>query len=135
MEQRHVNSIVVPGSPIYLLALGPFALFAIPLVTIAFGRSVWPGLSRSRLAVLGCLTTLSFLVIFATTVFWFYGLGAPTGTWAWLGPLAALLVYVAGATWQACGHPSRWPFVATASMPTIGAVGATAAALGVPFQS
>jgi hypothetical protein len=62
MSLQTVKAVAVLGCPIYLLLMDPFAVVAIPIVTLVLGPGVWPQISRMR-------------------VFWFYGLGGPTGAW------------------------------------------------------
>jgi hypothetical protein len=115
--------------------MGPVGLLAVPFIAVLFGGTIWPGLSRWRLLLVGAATVCALLGVYGVAVFWFYGLGAPSGAWGWAGPLAAVLVYIAGSAWQARPHPWRWPAVAACSMLAMAGVGATAQLLGVRFAS
>ena len=128
------RAILVLGSPIYLLVLGPGVLLGVPLVTALLGRSVWPALSRWRLLLLGAVTVVTMVVVYLVAVFFFYGLAGPTGAWLWAGPATGLLVYLAG--WRfALRRPWLWPLIVTVALLAVAAVGAIAMATGVRFQA
>ena len=134
MNVRTAQIVAVLGCPIYVLLLGPFGVLGIPIVTVALGTGVWPQLSRMRLLALGCVTLASMVSVYLLAVFWFYGLGAPSGAWVWVGPLVGLIVYLAGCR-QALRRPWRWPLAVAVALLAIAVVGAIAMAMGVPFES
>jgi hypothetical protein len=136
VTRRTTATILVLGSPLYLLMVpnGQAAVLAVPLIAMLLGRSVWPALSRLRLLVLGAATLASLGVVYGVAVFWFYGLGAPTGAWLWAGPLVGAAVYAASIR-RAVRHPWWWPGAAALGMLSVGAVGAIAMALGVTFET
>lgn len=127
-------SVGVLGSPIYLLVLGPFGVVGIPVVTVLFGRRVWPRLSRVQLFALGCATLATMIGVYLVAVFWFYGITGPTGAWAWIGPLVGATVYIVACT-PAVRRPWRWPLAVAVAMLAIAAVGLLATAVGVRFVS
>ena len=126
------------GSPIYLLPLGlflgPFAIVGIPALTAVLGPEVWPQYSRRRLFEIGCVTVVTAIVVYGVAVFWFYGIGGPTGAWIWAGPLVGLVVYIAGCT-QAMRRPWRWPLAIAIALLSVAAVGLLAVAFGVRFEA
>jgi hypothetical protein len=65
-------------------------VLGVPLLTLLLGGWVWPELSRPRLLLLGISTVVTMGVVYLGAVFWFYGLGGPTGAWLWAGPLVGL---------------------------------------------
>ena len=132
--RRIAKAIAVFGSPFYLLPLGPFAIVGIPLVTAMLGQEVWPEHSRRRLFAVGCTTVATAVGVYVVAVFWFYGIGGPTGAWIWVGPLVGLVVYIAGCT-QATRRPWRWPLATAVALLSVAAVGLLAAATGVRFES
>ena len=131
MNRRTTATVLVLGSPLYLLMVpnGEAAVLCVLL-----GQSVWPSLSRLRLLALGAATLASLAGFYAVAVFWFYGLGAPTGAWRWAGPLAGAVVYAATVR-RAVRHPWWWPAAAALGMLAVGVVGVIAMALGVSFES
>ena len=96
MNRRIAKAVAVFGSPFYLLPLGPFAIVGIPLLTAVLGQEVWPEHSRRRLFAVGCTTVATAIGVYVVAVFWFYGIGGPTGAWIWVWPLVGLVVYIAG---------------------------------------
>lgn len=134
MPARAIKALLVLGSPIYLLMAGPFGLLAVPVMAMVVGPSLWPNMARGRLLLLGVTTIGTMLVVYALAVFWFYGLGAPTGAWAWLGPGVALVVYCGGCP-AAYRRPWAWPLVAGGALLSMAAVGAIAMLIGVRFES
>ena len=132
--QRRIAVVIVLGSPVYLLAFGPFGVFLVPVVTTAAGPWIWPGIARRRLAMLGATVTGTMIVVYFLAVFAFYGLGGPTGAWLWAGPLTGLLVYVVGCPY-AIRRPWRWPVLVAVALLAIAAVGAVAMAIGVRFEA
>ena len=87
MSMRIAKAVLVLGSPVDLLVLGPFGILGVPVITLLLGESVWPGLSRGRLALLGTVTVVTEAAVYAIAVFAFdIGLGGPTGAWFWAGP-------------------------------------------------
>jgi hypothetical protein len=135
MNLRTASAVAVLGSPVYLLwVLGPFGLVFIPIMTVLLGPRVWPQLSRRRLLALGGSTLAAMIAVYAVAVFWFYGLGGPTGAWSWAGPLAGTAVYAVGCT-QTLRRPWRWPLATAVGLLVIAAVGALAMATGVRFES
>jgi len=132
--RRIAKAIAVFGSPFYLVPLGPFAIVGIPLVTSVLGPEVWPQHSRRRLFAIGCTTVATMIGVYVVAVFWFYGIGGPTGAWIWVGPLVGLVVYIAGCT-QAMRRPWRWPLAAAVALLSVAAVGLLAVATGVRFES
>jgi hypothetical protein len=134
MNLRTAKIVAVLGCPIYLLYLGPFGVLGIPIVTVVLGAGVWPQLSRMRLLELGCVTLATMIVVYVMAVFWFYGIGGPTGAWLWAGPLVGLIVYLAGCR-QALRRPWRWPLAVAVALLAIAAVGVMAIAMGVRFES
>jgi hypothetical protein len=135
MNRRTAKAVAVFGSPIYLLPLlGPFAIVGIPVLTAALGQEVWPQHSRRRLFAIGCTTVATAIGVFVIAVFWFYGIGGPTGAWFWAGPLVGLVVYIAGCT-LAMRRPWRWPLATAVALLSVAAVGLLAVAMGVRFES
>jgi hypothetical protein len=134
MNRRTAKAIAVFASPFYLLPLGPFAIVGIPLVTAVLGPEVWPQHSRGRLFAIGCATVATIIGVYVTAVFWFYGIGGPTGAWIWIGPLVGLVVYILGCR-QAMRRPWRWPLATAAALLSVAAVGMLALATGVRFES
>jgi hypothetical protein len=134
MNRRTAKAVAVFGSPIYLLPLGLFALVGIPVLTATLGREVWPQYSRRRLFAVGCATVATAAGVFFTAVFWFWGLGGPTGAWFWVGPLVGLIVYIAGCVW-ARRRPWRWPLATAVALLSVAAVGLLAVAMGVKFEA
>jgi hypothetical protein len=134
VSRRTAKAIAVFGSPFYLLPLGPFAIVGIPLVTAALGPEVWLQYSRARLFALGCATVATIIGVYLVAVFWFYGIGGPTGAWIWVGPLVGLVVYIAGCT-QAMRRPWRWPLASAVALLSVAAVGLLALAMGVRFEA
>ena len=134
MSMRIAKAVLVLGSPVYLLVLGPFGILGVPVITLLLGGSVWPGLSRGRLALLGTVTVVTEAAVYAIAVFAFYGLGGPTGAWFWAGPAVGLAVYITGC-WFAVQRPWTWPVSVTAALLAIAAIGAFAMVTGVPFES
>lgn len=134
MNRRTAKAVAVFGSPFYLWPLGPFAIVGIPLVTAALGTEVWPQHSRGRLFAIGCTTVATIIGVYVIAVFWFYGIGGPTGAWIWVGPLVGLVVYIVGCT-QAMRRPWRWPLAAAAALLSVAAVGMLALVTGVRFES
>ena len=132
--RRIAKAIAVFGSPIYLLPLGLFAIVGIPVLTATLGQEVWPQHSRRRLFAVGCATVATASGVFFIAVFWFYGLGGPTGAWFWVGPLVGLVVYIAGCT-QAMRRPWRWPLATAVALLSVAAVGLLAVATGVRVES
>ncbi len=131
---RVAKTILVLGSPVYLLVLGPFGILGVPVITLLLGGSVWPGLSRGRLVLLSTVTIVTEAAVYTVGVFEFYGLGGPTGAWYWAGPAAGLVVYIAGC-WLAIRRPWTWPAIVTAALLTVAAIGAYAMVTGVTFES
>ena len=72
--------------------------------------------------------------MYVTAVFWFYGIGGPTGAWIWIGPLVGLGRLHLGCT-QAMRRPWRWPLATAAALLSVAAVGMLALAMGVRFES
>ena len=134
MNRRTAKAVAVFGSLIYLLPLGPFAIVGIPLVTAVLGPEVWPEQSRRRLFAVGCATVATAIGVYVVAVFWFYGIGGPTGAWIWVGPLVGLVVYIAGCA-QAMRRPWRWPLATALALLSVAAVGLLAVATGVRFVS
>jgi hypothetical protein len=138
MSRRTAKAVAVFGSPIYLLPLGLFvglfAIVGIPALTATLGQEVWPEQSRRRLFAIGCTTVATIIGVYAVAVFWFYGIGGPTGAWIWVGPLVGLVVYIAGCT-RAMRRPWRWPLAAAVALLSVAAVGLLAVATGVRFES
>jgi hypothetical protein len=135
MSRRTAKAVAVFGSPIYLLPLlGPFAIVGIPVLTAALGQAVWPQYSRRRLFAVGFTTVATTIGVFFIAVFWFYGIGGPTGAWIWVGPLVGLVVYVAGCM-LAMRRPWRWPLATAVALLSVAAVGLLAVAMGVRFES
>jgi hypothetical protein len=134
MIRRTAKAVAVFGSPIYLLPLGPFAIVGVPALTATLGREVWPQYSRRRLFAVGLTTVATAACVFWITVFWFYGIGGPTGAWIWIGPLVGLIVYVAGCM-LAMRRPWRWPLATAVALLSVAAVGLLAAAMGVQFEA
>ena len=132
--RRIAKAIAVFGSPFYLLPLGLVALVGIPLLTATLGREVWPQHSRRRLFAVGCTTVATAIGVYVVAVFWFYGIGGPTGAWIWVGPFVGLVVYIAGCT-QAMRWPWRWPLATALALLSVAAVGLLAVATGVRFES
>ena len=138
MSRRTAKAAAVFGSPIYLLPLlpllGPLAIVGIPVLTAALGQGVWPEYSRRRLFAVGFTTVATMIGVFFIAVFWFYGIGGPTGAWIWVGPLVGLIVYVAGCM-LAMRQPWRWPLATAVALISVAAVGLLALAMGVRFES
>jgi len=134
MNRRIAKAVAVFGSPFYLLPLGPFAIIGIPISTAVLGREVWPQHSRRRLFAVGCATVATAIGVYVVAVFWFYGIGGPTGAWIWVGPLVGLVVYIAGCS-QAMQRPWRWPLATALALLSVAAVGILALATGVRFES
>jgi hypothetical protein len=134
MNRRTAKAVAVFASPFYLLPLGPFAVVGIPLATAALGPGVWPEYSRGRLFAIGCATVATIIGVYVVAVFWFYGIGGPTGAWIWVGPLVGLVVYIVGCT-QSMRRPWRWPLATAAALLSVAAVGLLALVTGVRFES
>lgn len=135
MSRRTAKAIAVFSSPVYLMPLlGPFAIVGIPVLTATLGQEVWPQYSRRRLLAVGFTTVATTIGVFFGAVFWFYGIGGPTGAWIWVGPLVGLIVYVAGCT-KAMRRPWRWPLATAAALFSVAAVGLLALAMGVRFEA
>jgi hypothetical protein len=138
MSRRTAKAVAVFGSPIYLLLLlpflGAFAIVGIPVLTAALGQGVWPQYSRRRLFAVGFTTVATMIGVFFIAVFWFYGIGGPTGAWIWVGPLVGLVVYVAGCM-LAMRRPWRWPLATAVALLSVAAVGLLAVAMGVRFEA
>lgn len=131
---RVAKAILVLGSPVYLLILGPFGVLGVPVITLLLGGSVWPDLSRWRLVLLSTVTVVTGATVYTIAVLVFYGLGGPTGAWFWAGPAAGLAVYTTGC-WFVIRRPWAWPVIVTAALLMVSAVGALAMVTGVPFES
>ena len=132
---RTASVFAVLGSPVYLLwVFDLFGVVGIPIMTVLLGARVWPQLSRRRLLALGCSTLATMAAVYFVAVFWFYGLGGPTGAWSWAGPLAGAAVYAVACT-QALRRPWRWPLATAIGLLAIAAVGVVAMATGVRFES
>ena len=135
MSRRTVKAVAVFASPFYLLPFfGPFAIVGIPVLTAALGQEVWPQHSRRRLLAVGFTTVATAIGVFFIAVFWFYGIGGPTGAWIWVGPLVGLVVYIAGCA-LAMRRPWRWPLATAVALLSVAAVGLLALATGVQFES
>ena len=135
MSRRTAKAVAVFASPFYLLPFfGPFAIIGIPVLTAALGQEVWPQHSRRRLLAVGFTTVATAIGVFFIAVFWFYGIGGPTGAWIWVGPLVGLVVYIAGCT-LAMRRPWRWPLATAVALLSVAAVGLLALAMGVQFES
>jgi hypothetical protein len=102
-------AIVLFGSPIYLAPTGPLLLAAAPALAWALGPRVWPGRTAGASLWIGALTALALLMaVIVLTPFYF--LCRPEGGFAGTGgPLAAFVVYAAGAA-VAYRRPRAWPF-------------------------
>lgn len=134
MTIRVTKALLVLGSPVYLLVLGPAGLLGVPVVTALLGPSIWPALSRGRLLLLGTATVATMGAVYMVAVFVFYGLAGPTGAWLWAGPVTGLLVYLGG--WRfVLRRPWLWPLVITIALLAVGAVGAIAMVTGVRFEA
>jgi hypothetical protein len=134
MNLRTVKAVAVLGCPIYLLLMDPFAVVAIPIVTLVLGPGLWPQISRMRLLALGCVTLATMAAVYFIAVFWFYGLGGPTGAWIWVGPLVGLVVYMVTSP-LAIRRPWLWPAATAVALLAIAGVGLVAMAMGVRFES
>jgi hypothetical protein len=135
MNLRTASAVAVLGSPVYLVLVFDLAgVVGIPIMTVLLGARIWPQLSRRRLLALGCSALATMAGVYFVAVFWFYGLGGPTGAWSWAGPLAGAAVYTLGCR-QALRRPWRWPLAIAVGLLVIAAVGVVAMVTGVRFES